>query len=230
MVSMTFSVAFDLDDTLYPESEFVLSGFRAVADHLSERCDHGRDEIFNKLESDFHQGVRGNNFDRILEYVNLEADVETLVEIYSTHEPDIELVVDARECLKKLTDRQVAIVTDGDAVKQRNKIRALDLGDVVDKIYISDEFGPEGGKPSTRMFDAFLSETETSPEAATYIADNPAKDFIAPNEIGMRSVWVNRSWGEYMNEEPTTERQTPTHRIEDLRDVPELLEKWENEL
>jgi len=230
MESATFSVIFDLDDTLYPESEYALSGFWEVAGYLAERSGSGRNEIFSKLKSDFHQGVRGNNFDRILKQVTVDVDVETLVDVYRTHEPDIELAEDAKDCLENLDGRPLAIITDGETVKQRKKIQALDIECVVDKVYISEEFGAEAGKPSARMFNEFLSETGANSDRSVYIADNPAKDFVAPNDLGMHSIWIDRSWGEYVNEEPTTERQMPTQRIEDLRIVPELLEEWENEL
>ena len=63
-----------------------------------------------------------------------------------------------------------------------------------------------------------------------YIADNPAKDFIAPNTLGMRSLWVSRSWGEYTDNEPTVKREMPTDRIENLRAVPGILEEWDKEI
>ena len=36
---------FDLDDTLYPERDYVLSGFKAVADSLARQTDRWPEEI-----------------------------------------------------------------------------------------------------------------------------------------------------------------------------------------
>jgi putative hydrolase of the HAD superfamily len=124
----------------------------------------------------------------------------------------------------------MSIITDGEVVKQRNKIDALGIKRSVDHVFISEEFDSNGSKPSTEMFEEFLSTTGTKPENSVYIADNPAKDFVAPNTLRMRSLWVSRSWGEYTDNEPTVEREMPTDRIEDLRTVPEILEEWDKEI
>jgi len=225
-----FTIAFDLDDTLYPESEFVLSGFLEVAEFLSDHSEMDHERIFNRLRNDFERGIRGDNFDRILEDIEADVKVEELVELYRSHKPDIELTTDTKYCLKKLNNRSISIITDGKVVKQRKKIDALGIKQLVDHVFVSEEFGSDGSKPSTRMFEAFLSTTGTEPENSVYIADNPAKDFIAPNTLGMRSIWVSRSWGEYTDNEPTVEQETPTCRVEDLRAVSEIIKQWEREV
>lgn len=223
-------VIFDLDDTLYPESEYVLSGFKTVAEYLSISSDMTVEEIYNKLRSDFEDGVRGKNFDRLLQDTGIDADVENLVHLYRTHTPDIEITGDSKTCLNQLSNRWLGIVTDGKATKQKNKIQGLGISDKFDTIYISGEFGPDSGKPSTDMFDRLISDTRHIPEEMVYVGDNPKKDFVAPNDLGMRSIWVDRPWGEYTELEPTTNKESPTARVEDLTDVPELIRKWEADL
>ena len=60
-------VAFDLDDTLYPEREFVQSGFTAVAQHLADAGVIDAESFFNAATSLFVAGARGNIFNLALE-------------------------------------------------------------------------------------------------------------------------------------------------------------------
>ena len=60
-------VAFDLDDTLYPEREFVHSGFTAVAQYLDDLGIIEAESFFTTATSLFTTGARGNIFDLVLE-------------------------------------------------------------------------------------------------------------------------------------------------------------------
>jgi putative hydrolase of the HAD superfamily len=60
-------VVFDLDDTLYPEIEYVRSGFRAVAFELEARFDVHAEEAFALLWRALQVHGRGKTFDRVLE-------------------------------------------------------------------------------------------------------------------------------------------------------------------
>jgi len=57
-------LAFDMDDTLYPEAKFVESGFRAVDEYASKKYEIK--DFHNQALSLFKSGVRTNIFDRIL--------------------------------------------------------------------------------------------------------------------------------------------------------------------
>jgi putative hydrolase of the HAD superfamily len=51
------SVIFDLDNTLYPEIEYVKSGFRYVSSYLNSKYDLDEEEIFSQLMSIFEKMV-----------------------------------------------------------------------------------------------------------------------------------------------------------------------------
>ena len=53
-------VAFDLDDTLYLERDYVRSGFRAVAEYAVRGADVSAEDAFTFLWHDFLAGVRGS--------------------------------------------------------------------------------------------------------------------------------------------------------------------------
>src|SRR5690606_36032131 len=84
------AIIFDLDDTLYSERSFVLSGFRAVAAHIAEQVSLPSEDVYQQLEKLFRQGVRGNTFDLWLSEQQLadQIAVHDLVEVYRNHTPD----------------------------------------------------------------------------------------------------------------------------------------------
>lgn len=84
------TVVFDLDDTLFPERDYVLSGFRAVGAWVAEVCFvNGFSETAAQL---FAEGCRGRIFDEALIALGLRPDqllIDSLVTCYRNHSPDI---------------------------------------------------------------------------------------------------------------------------------------------
>jgi len=68
---MIKAILFDLDDTLYPEKQFVMSGFQVVSQYLSQKYNFESDNIFNILKDDFEKGLRRRNFDVLLQKLGL---------------------------------------------------------------------------------------------------------------------------------------------------------------
>src|SRR5688500_742872 len=94
------TVVFDLDDTLYPERDFVLSGFAAVDAWL--QANHRIDGFAEKAEALFAAGHRGHIFDQALELLDVsmaEALVPAMIEIYRRHPPALHLYSDADHAL-----------------------------------------------------------------------------------------------------------------------------------
>ena len=100
---------FDLDDTLYLETDYVRSGFRAVAGKIEQAVETvPASELYTFLWESFEAGDRGNNFDRLLARYPEVAKVFSvgdLVRCYRNHYPDIKLFPEVPEvinyCKKK---------------------------------------------------------------------------------------------------------------------------------
>ena len=60
-------VAFDLDDTLYDEITFVRSGFRAVAEVVSQRWNIAATDAYAILSESLAENDRGRQFDDLLD-------------------------------------------------------------------------------------------------------------------------------------------------------------------
>jgi putative hydrolase of the HAD superfamily len=202
-VSNWQAIIFDLDDTLYPEREYVISGFRAVAVYLSHLYDLDINTIHHRLCDHFEAGVRGNTYNLLLHEIGIPTDsklIQRLVSIYRVHEPTIELYQDVDTILSVLRKTFcLGLLTDGYAVGQRRKVKSLELQDKFDAIVYSDDLGRENWKPSIVPFQTILQQLCLQPEKAIYIGDNPLKDFIGARKLGMGTVRLRRSRGEHEN-------------------------------
>lgn len=194
---MIAAVIFDLDDTLYDEIDYCRSGFRAVARFLTKLstvpC---TDDLFGCLWRHFTQGNRTSTFNATLDELGIAHDdclIAQLVEVYRTHRPDLTLPADSRltlETLKKT--HRLALLTDGYLPAQKLKVLALGLESCFEAIVYTEELGRAFWKPSPAGFEALLQQLDVPANRAVYVGDNEAKDFIAPNELGMLTVELRR--------------------------------------
>jgi len=198
-------IVFDLDDTLYPERAFALSGFRAVGQELRRRMDCPFDSA-ERMRVLFDGGERRKVFDKVLEELGADSSVMTVEEtvtLYRAHHPTIELYKDAERVLRKWSGRfRLALISDGYDETQRNKVKALRLEGRLDPIVLTGEWGRDYWKPHPRAFEEIERKTGVSGTGCVYLADNPAKDFVAPRQLGWVSVRVCRPGSVYEAEEP----------------------------
>ncbi len=193
------TVVFDLDDTLYPELDFVLSGFAAVDACLREG--RGVEGFAEKARELFAAGRRGKIMDEVLPLLGLARDqglVAELVETYRNHSPNLQLFPDATEILDWLTPRfRLGLITDGCARAQMGKIRALRLDGCIPYRIITDELGRAFGKPSTEPYRRLAALCPGGAEGFVYVADNPHKDFLGAKQSGWRTIRIRRQGGEH---------------------------------
>ena len=190
---MVRALLIDLDDTLYDERTYVLSGFRAVAAEVARRFVHvDSDGLFRGMVAELDAHGRGKVFDRALEGAGVAADrplVEALLETYRDHRPDIALWPGVAEALDALArDHRLAVVTDGLGRMQRRKVEALDLERRVHEVLFCWEH--EAPKPETACYIEALRRLGATPEDAVVIGDNPEHDMAAAKAIGARSIRV----------------------------------------
>jgi len=190
------AVLFDLDNTLYPEIDFVKSGFGAVAYYLSSKYSLDEGHLLARMLEILEREGRGKIFDHLLYDLRLytEEEVKLLVDVYRSHQPSIHLYGDVLPTVSYLRGLglHLGVVTDGMASVQRNKVAALGLGSLFDVITYSDELGQEHWKPSTAPYQAALNILRVPEAEAAYVGDDPAKDFIGPNRMGMLTIQVER--------------------------------------
>ena len=227
------AVIFDLDDTLYLEKDYVISGFKCVAEYLSKKLSIGSKQIFEEFFVLFEEN-RYNVFNRFFNIHNIfeEHLLTECVEVYRNHYPDIKLIPEAINVLKwlKANNYKIGLLTDGRPEGQRNKIRALNLEKFCDCINITDELGGiRYRKPNEIPYKIILNELKVKPEEAIYVGDNPAKDFISANKLGLITIMVNYCRGLYHITNLSKE-YLAMYSVDKLLKVKELLQNWNEQI
>lgn len=189
----SLALVFDLDDTLYKELSFVKSGFEAVADFLRHEYKLPESEALDFMMVGLKDG-RGKIFNNLLErYGILNATlVRKCLSVYRTHIPRIALYPDALRCLERFREYPKYIVTDGNTIVQRNKIRALNLNGMVKRCFVTHHFGRKHAKPSPYCFEVICRVENTAPGKVIYVGDDPNKDFVGIKPCGFRTIRVLR--------------------------------------
>jgi len=225
-VSRWQAVVFDLDDTLFAERDYVLSGFQAVAawaeTHLHIPCGQG----FAELTNLFEEGVRGVTFDRWLAMHNLSAPALTarLVQVYREHEPALAPFAGIPELLDRLRRRcRVGLLSDGYLSVQQAKLRSLGLEACFDAVVFSDTWGRAAWKPSTTPFAAVLRALGTEASQAVYVGDNPVKDFLGARRNGLSGIRLRHTVGEHAHLDPPTAEHAPGFTVLSLTGLERLL-------
>lgn len=223
-------IAFDLDDTLYPEKAYLLSGLKAVSKLLEERI--GIVGFYDESVRLFEKGVRGRIFEATLANMGIECESELIsemVDCYDSHLPNISLYNDVMFALRYLKrNYRLVLITDGNPHIQRKKIEALRIENFFEKILYTDMLGKEFRKPNPRPFHEVTEHFEVTHHECVYIADNPWKDFLAPNELGWLTVRVKRGNGLYLGVAPPSELHKAKIAVENLYEFIDILKQGVN--
>ncbi|MBN2455723.1 MAG: HAD family hydrolase [Sedimentisphaerales bacterium] len=226
---MITTVIFDLDDTLYNELDYCKSGFNAVSEFLAELFPGSSAEnISVVIWEQFTNGNHQTTFNAALEKLKIGYDQELirqLVKIYRNHIPQITLPEDSRSVLDELSAcYSLALLTDGFLPAQKYKVKALGISDYFKCIVYTEEFGREYWKPSPVGFEKILKDLRTTPQNAVYVADNPVKDFIAPNKLGFSTIQLLRPARIHIKSPDQAEFEAK-YTIDKINDLPSLLQQ-----
>lgn len=200
-------VIFDLDDTLYSEKEYVRSGYKAVSDYLGGRYE---EELWNYFEA----GKPA--IDELLKQLGRENEKAKVLSVYRSHQPDIHLYPGVTEMIEELKAKsiKVGIITDGRPEGQRNKLEALGLD--VDDVIVTDELGGvQFRKPCDIAFRIMMTRWRLNPADIVYVGDNPVKDFQAPQQLGMKSIWFRNADGLYRKSRDRYEQDVSIYEVID---------------
>lgn len=239
---------FDLDDTLYLERDYVLSGLKAIQEHYTsdEQLATFDEEERKKRKTLLEEFVKNTLtmveagcpsaitacLSRYRSIRHYYGDKEKeMIEIYRSHRPNIKLPGDSLsilEHLKQLHKRLDSrvwtfIITDGDKARQANKLKALGLGSLVNGWIINHL--PGTAKPS---FDSFLTvqhrfrHSGLEPFEFVYIGDNPEKDFFAPAQLGWYTIRIKRRFGLHEGEKS---RRDVALEVKSMSEITQHLEK-----
>lgn len=184
------AIIFDVDDTLYKERDYRLSGFRTIARHFAASCGLTPGQLYELMKDEPDRAFENVRDLAAVRGVDIPVDLQ--LAIYRTHRPDIALDRDTASTLTYLRDNgyQLGVITDGRAFGQLNKLAALELrrfmaGDLMmaTVLHGTDKNSPD---PFVMMQGKFKPGTHF-----VYVGDNPQKDFHHPNLLGWTTIMLN---------------------------------------
>jgi putative hydrolase of the HAD superfamily len=214
-------VVFDVDDTLYPEHDYVVSGFRAVGRWAERWLSIG--DFDSRCLDLFDQGRRGNIFNEALRACGrlpVPDLISGLVAIYRSHQPQIGMFDDAATAIREGSSKwPVAIITDGPVISQSLKCEALGLFSLARPVVLTGTMGEGFHKPQPQAFKYVASQVQAA--RYVYVADNPAKDFAAPRELGWISVRIRRKGG--LHYDRSNDTVVPDFELPDCSDLSTIL-------
>lgn len=146
-----------------------------------------------------------------------ETDADAMAERYSTVRLDNMYVLPgAQSALDLLSSKgyKLGLLTNGDGETQRYKIERFALGKYFETILVEGELGY--GKPDMRIYRLALSALGLEPEETCMVGDNLIWDVEAPQNLGIRAIWLDRK-GTGL---PTGSTATP-HQV--IRHISEVL-------
>ena len=183
----------DLDDTLYPREQFVMSGFHAVARHVQDTRDIPADDAFAVLSAAHRQGSEGRELQVLCARFGLAAGViPELIEVFRYHWPSLQLPSASADVLTTLRAEgwRIVVLTNGLPRVQRTKVFALGIHALVDDVIYAEEQTP-GGKPSSEAFRAALTRLALPARRCVCVGDDPVRDIAGARALGISTVWVN---------------------------------------
>lgn len=215
-------VAFDLDDTLFKERDYVRTGWQAVAEAYASVAGLTAKELFTLMST------APDAFDALYELPGVRRaniQITDFLSVYRAHRPTLTLPADTDIALRRLAEKGVAlaIVTDGRIITQRNKIEALGLDKLIpfENILISEEIGSD--KLTAVPFELLMCR---QPADRYYmVGDNPSKDFYHPNLLGWTSIMLRDREGINVPSQDLVDREPeywPQIFIDNLTQIPDI--------
>lgn len=193
---MVKAVVFDLDDTLISEKEYIKSGYRHIARIIEDKFSMDKNQVFDDLMNLFNVSPL-NIFNRLCDEYQIEYSKEMILDLvmeYRGHFPDIQFYNDVLPCLVglKRSGVKVGIITDGYAIAQRQKLKAIHADEYFDEIIVTDEIGREYWKPHPKAFELIKDKFKVNFDEMIYVGDNPEKDFYISRTYPIKTVRILR--------------------------------------
>ena len=173
-------IAFDLDDTLLHETDYIRAVVRAIA------------RAYPTLPQP-HVSLLRQPYKLMEKWADGDTlTLDGMIHIYRTAQGVEPIATQAPEILSKLkqSGHTLALITDGHTIRQLAKLNLLGITTFFDIIWISEEQGADklSGTPFKRIPELF-------PDIHTfiYVGDNPAKDFAPAHSHNWQTIMLKAS-------------------------------------
>lgn len=183
------AILFDLDDTLYRERRFILSGFAVVARAVEDTDGVPAADAYRVLVAALRLGRRATAFQELCDAYDLDRTrIANWVSLVRVHAPRLRAGRRTRTILAGLrTGWRLGLVTNGLPEVQRRKIDGLRLRPFFDHICLAGLPG-HGGKPSPEPFFETCAALGVKPARAVHVGDNVETDVQGAQRAGLKTI------------------------------------------
>lgn len=213
-------IIFDLDDTLYSRQSFVRSAIKNIVDFIylknKKKSKKNLYKILLKIYQNRNIKLKLNFF--LENFFLSKKYLKDCINIFRYSKKNIFLYNDAQNILK-FYKKKCYLITDGNKLVQQDKIRQLGIKKFFKKIFITNTYGIKYQKPSLFCFKRIKRIEKCLFGQMAYIADNPKKDFVNCNRVGILTVRLLR--GEFKNLKVSRDFDAK-YKIKDLREIKKL--------
>jgi putative hydrolase of the HAD superfamily len=221
------ALIFDLDNTLYDESQYVTPAFHCISSFLSSKSGISERRLFDKLTVDLKKkgSMYPKLFNDVLKDLGLDSEmIHEVLSIYANVDAKLDLFPDSERVLTQLkwSGKKLCLVTNGGAKIQRNKLRHLNVARFFDEVVFSRETNEAVDKPHPAAYKAALDKLGVLPCESLCVGDNPYTDFWGAKCLGMRTARL--LWGEFKDAKVSAEYEAD-YFIESLSVLLKLVEE-----
>ena len=188
------NLLFDLDDTLYPEKQYIFQGFWAVSNYIGDKFSIDKKQIYLQIISLFRNGSNKVIDDIILE-LKLNENPFFLLDVYRRSQRRLSFYSEVKTALKHLKEdgNDIILLTNGNSEAQWNKIKILEADELFDEIYVLDDFGKEFWKPSTLILKKIYNVHKGKELCEYVLVGNNSEDLQFAINAGIGFIFVDRN-------------------------------------
>ena len=174
-------VVFDLDNTLYRETDYLFAAYRRIA----ERCaadPKTAEEYYSYLCTSFAREGRADLFQRFKDRYAVALSIPQMLEILRTTECALTIYPAKKDLIAQLLEngKKVAILTNGNSQQQRQKIANLQIKELFPQVVVVYASEIES-KPSPRALQQLMAQTGVRPEETLFVGDGETDCRTAAN-------------------------------------------------
>lgn len=230
---MIKATVFDLDDTLYNSTELSTHARRSAIRAMNAL---GLPATFDEASQVLSEVVEeyGSNynyhFDQMLKRLNVESSKMKLFIAagmiayhdvkFASMRPFHDVIPTFIELRK--SEIKICVLSDGNAIKQYEKILRLRLQDFLDDTIISEEVGIR--KPNPKLFELPLQRFKIKPQECIYIGDNYERDIIPCKRLGIWTVLIHRG-GKHDQPSFSDKETAPDYELSNLKDLISIIKE-----
>jgi len=227
---MVKALIFDLDETIYDENQYRLSGMSAICHWLEkqgliDKAKRAEEIALDLTRKDGWQS--GHLLQDLLARLGLEEGLTSiLLKVYRGHAPRLtpydDFIAFMRDCPSDFT---LGIITEGLREIQEAKVRALGLHRWFspEHVVITGALSGEPTKLEPRPFMEAEARLACPSHDCLYVGDNPERDFRQPIALGWLTVRLRR--GQYADLPDRGEAHWMINSFDELPSLPPLCPK-----